>query len=43
MSGHETFNMKLLAHDTLIGWGGIGEGMSIQEAPGGRRIMWLAH
>lgn len=43
MSGHEAFNMKLLAHDTLIGWGGIGEGMSIQEASGGRRIMWLAH
>ena len=43
MSGHETSNMRLLSHDTLIGWGGIGEGMSIQEAKGGRRIMWLAH
>ncbi|MEE2760366.1 MAG: hypothetical protein VYE18_02855, partial [Pseudomonadota bacterium] len=35
--------MNLLAHDTLVGWGGIGEGMSIQEATDGRRIMWLAH
>jgi hypothetical protein len=25
------------------GWGGIGEGMSIQKTRDGRRIMWLAH
>jgi len=36
-------NFKLLAHHTLDGFGGIGEGMSIQIAPDGRRIMWLAH
>src|SRR5665213_577631 len=36
-------NMKLIAHDTLQGHGGIGEGMSLQLAKGGRRIMWLAH
>lgn len=35
--------MKLISQDTLVGWGGIGEGMSIQEAKDGRRIMWLAH
>jgi hypothetical protein len=36
-------NMKLLAHDELSGFGGIGEGMSLQLAKGGRRILWLAH
>ena len=36
-------NMKLLAHDELAGFGGIGEGMSLQLAKGGRRILWLAH
>ena len=43
MSGHEISNMKLIGHDTLAGYGGIGEGMAIQELAGGRRIMWLAH
>ncbi len=43
MSGHEISNMKLIAHDTLAGFGGIGEGMVIQEVKGGRRVMWLAH
>ena len=43
MSGHDAFNMKLIGHDTLAGYGGIGEGMAIQELAGGRRIMWLAH
>lgn len=36
-------NMTLLAHHTLNGHGGVGEGMSIQIARDGRRIMWLAH
>ena len=38
-----TWNFKLLAHDTLSGFGGMGEGMSVQIAPDGRRIIWLAH
>ncbi|WP_088347893.1 MULTISPECIES: hypothetical protein [Rhodomicrobium] len=36
-------NMRLIGHDPLAGFGGIGEGMSLQAAPDGRRIMWLAH
>src|SRR5947207_11075366 len=36
-------NMKLLAQHTLNGFGGMGEGMSLQLARGGRRILWLAH
>ncbi len=35
--------MRLLARDDLAGFGNIGEGMAIQQMPGGRRIMWLAH
>ena len=37
------WNFKLLAQHTLDGFGGMGEGMSIQIAPDGRRIIWLAH
>ena len=36
-------NFKLLAHHVLDGFGGMGEGMSVQIAPDGRRIIWLAH
>src|SRR5438552_18064621 len=36
-------NMKLLAQHTLNGHGGMGEGMSLQLARGGRRVLWLAH
>jgi hypothetical protein len=36
-------NFKLLAHHELNGFGGMGEGMSIQIAKDGRRILWLAH
>ncbi len=43
MSQDESRNMTLIAHDPLAGWGGMGEGMVIQEASGGRRILWLAH
>ncbi|HEY2531436.1 MAG TPA: hypothetical protein VGJ20_26475 [Xanthobacteraceae bacterium] len=44
-SGYQpvTWNFKLLAHDPLAGFGGMGEGMSVQIAPDGRRIIWLAH
>ena len=37
------WNFKLLAHHELAGFGGMGEGMSIQIAKDGRRIIWLAH
>ena len=37
------WNFKELAHHELDGFGGIGEGMSIQIAKDGRRILWLAH
>ena len=36
-------NMKLLSQDTLNGHGGMGEGMSLQLARDGRRVLWLAH
>ncbi|HYS75477.1 MAG TPA: hypothetical protein VEM38_05185, partial [Burkholderiales bacterium] len=36
-------NMKLLSHHELQGFGGIGEGMGMQLARDGRRILWLAH
>jgi hypothetical protein len=34
---------KLLAQTDLGGFGGMGEGMAVQIAPDGRRIIWLAH
>src|SRR5262245_8676319 len=37
------WNFKLLGHHELSGFGGMGEGMSIQIAKDGRRIIWLAH
>jgi hypothetical protein len=37
------WNFKLLAQHELGGHGGMGEGMSIQIARDGRRILWLAH
>jgi hypothetical protein len=43
MAGAEAKNMRLIAHDTLAGFGGIGEGMSLQVTSGGRRVLWLAH
>lgn len=43
MDQAQAHNMRLLAHDTLLGNGKMGEGMSIQLAAGGRRILWLAH
>jgi hypothetical protein len=38
-----SLNMKLLSQHELDGFGGLGEGMSLQIAPDGRRILWLAH
>src|SRR4030095_10906685 len=37
------YNMKLLAHHELAGFGGIGEGLNMQATRDGRRIVWLAH
>ena len=36
-------NMTLLSQNTLNGFGGIGEGVSMQVTQDGRRIIWLAH
>ena len=36
-------NMKLLGHHELAGFGGVGEGINIQKAKDGRRILWMAH
>ncbi len=36
-------NMTLLAHHELAGFGGLGEGMAMQQTSDGRRILWLAH
>jgi hypothetical protein len=37
------WNFKLIAHHELDGFGGMGEGMAVQVAKDGRRIIWLAH
>ncbi|MDB5903390.1 MAG: hypothetical protein JWM26_2268, partial [Betaproteobacteria bacterium] len=37
------WNMKLLSHNELKGFGGVGEGISMQVTADGRRILWLAH
>jgi len=36
-------NMKLIAHHELAGFEGVGEGINLQAAKDGRRILWLAH
>ena len=36
-------NMKLLAHHELAGFGGLGEGIAMQQTDDGRRVLWLAH
>ena len=38
-----SLNFNLLAHHELGGFGGMGEGVSLQVAKDGRRILWLAH
>jgi hypothetical protein len=35
--------MKLLAHHELAGFGGLGEGIAMQQTDDGRRVLWLAH
>ena len=42
MANPEAHNIKLISQDTLQGFGGLGEGMSLQ-IKNGRRILWLAH
>jgi hypothetical protein len=37
------WNFRLLAHHEIDRFGSLGEGMSIQVADDGRRILWLAH
>jgi hypothetical protein len=37
------WNFTLLAQHTLNGFGGMGEGLAIQLAKDGRRILWCAH
>lgn len=39
----DSYGFKLLAEDPLKGFGAVGEGMSMQVARDGRRILWLAH
>src|SRR5882672_7675368 len=39
----ESHGFKLLAQTDLGGFGGMGEGMAVQVASDGRRIIWLAH
>lgn len=36
-------NMNLLAHHEIEGFGGMGEGIAMQQADDGRRILWMAH
>ena len=36
-------NMKLISHHELDGFGGMGEGIAMQQADDGRRILWMAH
>ncbi|WP_201258554.1 LVIVD repeat-containing protein [Bordetella sp. H567] len=36
-------NMKLLAQHELEGFGGLGEGIAMQQTGDGRRILWMAH
>ncbi len=42
-TGQLALNMKLLAHNELAGFGGVGEGINMQKAKDGRRILWMAH
>ena len=38
-----SWNMKLISHNELQGFGGVGEGISLQITNDGRRVLWLAH
>ncbi len=35
--------MKLIDHNTLGGFGGVGEGMALQVTNKGKRVLWIAH
>ena len=37
------WNFKQIAQHELEGFGGVGEGIGVQIAPDGRRILWLGH
>lgn len=37
------WNFKQLGQHELNGFGGLGEGINLQLAPDGRRILWVAH
>jgi hypothetical protein len=39
----DALNMRLLAHEPCGDSGNMGEGMSLQVAKDGRRILWMAH
>ncbi len=39
----EIRGMKYITQDPLLGFGSVGEGMSMQVCSDGRRILWLAH
>jgi len=43
MAQQELHNFRLIAHDNLGGAGNVGEGVSLQVRPGGRRVLWMAH
>ena len=43
MSKDEAFNMRLIGRDPINGFGNGGEGISLQIASDGRRILWVAH
>src|SRR5262245_14077801 len=38
-----SLSMRLLAHSDLGGLGNCGDGMGVQLARDGRRVLWLAH
>ena len=39
----EIKNMRLISHHDLDGFGNIGEGVALHQAPDGRRIYYMAH
>lgn len=43
MDKAEVKGFKLLSRDPLLGFGAVGEGVSLQVTGDGRRILWLAH
>ncbi len=41
--GADSKNMRLIGHNDLGGFGNGGEGMSLQQTRGGRRVLYIAH